>query len=77
MVEIKKLNIPNLPFIPTVFGRRDEEWVIVEIGDVQIHLFQESFRKEIDLLDRWVNPPPEDFVEWQRRVEHMFYGRKK
>jgi ribosome-associated protein len=77
VVEIKKLNIPNLPHIPTVYGRRDEEWVIVEIGEVTIHFFQEQFRKEIDLLDRWVNPPPEEFVEWQRRVEEQFYGRKK
>jgi hypothetical protein len=49
----------------------------VEIGEVTIHFFQEQVRKEIDLLDRWVNPPPEEFVEWQRRVEEQFYGRKK
>ena len=76
-VELKKLNIPKLPFIPTVFGRRDEEWLLVEIGEVQIHFFVESFRSEMDLLDRWLNPTPEDFKEWTRRVDDKFYGKKK
>ena len=76
VVDLKKLNIPNLPFIPTVFGRRDEEWLIVEIGEVQVHLFVESFRKEMDLLERWLNPAPEDYIEWQRRVDNEFYERR-
>jgi len=77
VVELKKLDIPNLPFTPTVFGRRDEEWIIVEIGEIQVHFFTESFRKEMDILDMWLNPPSEDFVEWQRRVDNLVYGRKK
>jgi hypothetical protein len=77
VVELKKLNIPNLPFTPTVFGRRDEEWLIIEIGEIHIHFFVESFRKEDDLLERWLNPTPKDFIEWQKRVDNLYYGKKK
>ena len=84
VVDLKKLNIPNLPFIPTVFGRRDEEWLIVEIGEVQVHLFVESFRKEMDLLERWLNPAPEDYIgeipprrrSWRERSERRWEGAR-
>jgi len=77
VVDIKALNIPNLPFVPTIFGRRDEEWLIVEIGEIQIYFFVDTFRKEMDLLDIWLNPPEEEFVKWNRRVENLYYGKKK
>jgi ribosomal silencing factor RsfS len=76
VVEIKKLKIPNLPFIPTVFGRRDEEWLLVEIGEIQIHFFVESFRKEFDLLDHWLNPTSDDIKEFIRRADAKVKGKK-
>lgn len=77
VVELKKLKIPDLPFVPTVFGRRDEEWVIVEIGEIQVHFFVESFRKENDLLERWLNPAPQEYIDWLKRVDNKYYGKKK
>jgi ribosomal silencing factor RsfS len=76
VVDIKKLNIPNLPFYPTVFVRRDEELNIVEIGDIQVHLFVQTFREEVDLLDKWLNPPPVDFVNWNKRAGEKYYGKR-
>jgi len=66
-----------LPFIPTVFGRRDQPWNLVEIGNITIHFFVEKYREEIDLLGRWTNPPDEEFLEWQRRLDAKYYGKKK
>ncbi len=77
VVEIKKLKIPNLPCVPSVSGRRDEPWNIVEIGNITTHFFVESYRDEIDLLGRWLNPPSEEFLEWQRRFDAKMYGKKK
>jgi ribosomal silencing factor RsfS len=77
VVELKKLKIPNLPFVPTVFGRRDQEWNIVEIGEIQIHFFVDTYRKEVDLIGRWLNPMSEEDLEWQRRIDAKYYGKKK
>ncbi len=76
-VELKALEIPDLPFPPRVHGRRDQEWLIVEIGDISVHFMVESFRKENDLLDLWLNPVEQEFYDWNRRVEDLFYGKKK
>jgi len=76
VVELKKLKIPYLPFTPTIFGRRDEEWLIVEIGEIQVHLFTESLRKDDDLLERWLDQPSDDFIEWNRRLNNKYYGKK-
>lgn len=77
VVEIKKLKIPNLPNVPSVSGRRDTPWNLVEIGDVTIHFFVEAFREEVDLLGIWTTPPDEEFMEWQRRLDAKYYGKKK
>ena len=77
VVDLKKLNLKDLPFTPTVFGRRDTEWLLVEIGEIQVHFFVDTFRKENDLLERWLNPPPEDYKDWSRRLNNMFYGKNR
>ena len=63
--------------MPTVFGRRDEEWVIVDIGQITINFMVDTFRKELDLLDLWLNPIEQDFIDWNRRVEDLYYGKNK
>lgn len=77
VVELKKLKIPGLSYVPTVFGRRDEEWLLVEIGDIMVHLFTESFKEEFDLIDHWINPVSDDFKEFIKRVDANTRGVKK
>lgn len=63
--------------IPSVLGRRDAEWLIVEIGEIQVHFFTDTFRAEIDLIRRWTTPPDTKHEDWVRRVEAKFYAKKK
>jgi ribosomal silencing factor RsfS len=64
-VEIKGL---KCGLEPRIYGRRDDEWLLVEVGDVAVHFFVNTFRKETDLLQVWLNPPSEEVLE-QRRKE--------
>lgn len=77
VVELKKLKIPDMLHQPTICGRRDEEWLLVESGEVHLHLFVESFRREQDIVDRWLNPPSEDEVDWHRRFTTKMYTKNK
>jgi ribosomal silencing factor RsfS len=66
IVELKKLGLPE-SYNPLVYGRRDDEWLLVDVGDTAVHFFVESFRKETNLLDVWLNPPTEEYLEERRR----------
>jgi ribosomal silencing factor RsfS len=68
IVEAKKLGIEDLK--PVIYGRREDEWLLVHIGKVSVHMFVESFRKETNLLDVWMNPPTEDELTERRRGEN-------
>jgi ribosomal silencing factor RsfS len=74
-VDLKALKIPNIP-TPSIFGRKDEEWLIIEIGEVQLHLFVDSYRKEQDIVEKWLNPPSEELLDNRRRYEAKLYEKK-
>ncbi len=74
-VELKKLNIPYLTSLPVIYGRREDEWLLVEIGDISTHFFVESFRKEQDLLEIWMNPVNEEQKEWNKRLLNKIYNK--
>jgi ribosome-associated protein len=76
-VDLKALDIPDLPHPPRVHGRRDDEWLIVEIGEISVHFMVDTLRKDHDLVDLWVNPIEQEYYDFNRRVEDMFYGKKK
>lgn len=75
IVELKALNIPNI-MTPIIHGRKDEEWLIIEVGEVQLHLFVDSYRKEQDIVEKWLNPPSEELLENRRRFEVKLYQKK-
>ena len=60
--------IPNLPVPPRIYGRKDDEWVMVSYQDMQVHLFVESAREEVDLEWKWRNPPSEEAYEEYERM---------
>jgi ribosomal silencing factor RsfS len=73
LVELKKLNIPNEK--PNIYGRRDQEWLLVEVGNISVHFFVESFRKEQDLLEIWMNPPSKELQEHHERYFNKLYKK--
>jgi ribosomal silencing factor RsfS len=75
-VELKKLQIPNLPFIPTIFGRKDSEWLLVEIGQISIHFFVESYRKDYDLVDVWLNPLSKETIDAVTKISNKRYEKR-
>lgn len=53
--EMAKLELP-VPNAPRIFGRRDDEWVMVNIGPrIGIHLFTENMREDTNLEEKWRN----------------------
>lgn len=49
-------------------GRKDDEWILVEFGDFDIHIMTEEERKEMDLEWKWNNPVSEERVEKYLKV---------
>lgn len=39
-----------------MIGRKDDEWILVEFGEFDIHIMTEEERKEMDLEWKWNNP---------------------
>ena len=39
-------------------GMQDGRWVIIDYGDVIVHVFQEEVRRHYNLDDLWSNCPP-------------------
>ncbi len=37
----------------SVSGRKDDEWVMISIGEVMVHLFNEDMRHDFDIESRW------------------------
>jgi ribosomal silencing factor RsfS len=73
LVELKKLNIPNEKL--RISGGRDQEWLLVEVGQIAVHFFVESFRKEQDLLEIWMNPQPPELEEEHNRYFNKLYKK--
>lgn len=69
--EVKKLKCPEIINIPTVHGRKDDNWVLVTVKEVQVHMIAEEYREDLDLEFRWLNPPPEEMVnKWKFYEKH-------
>lgn len=52
--DVKKLEIHGVNHL-TISGRRYEEFMSTEIGEVGVYLFTEEGREEIDIDNRWLN----------------------
>lgn len=52
--------------MPKVSGRKDEQWMMVTIKEVQVHMLVNEYREDLDLEFRWLNsPPPEMVNKWK------------
>lgn len=53
--EMDKLEL-DVPNPPRLFGRRDDEWVMVNLGSrIAIHLFTDNMRQDTNLEEKWTN----------------------
>ncbi|EGR33263.1 hypothetical protein IMG5_057280 [Ichthyophthirius multifiliis] len=71
---IRELDIPHLQQRSfKISGRKDDEWLLLDFGDVAVHMFVEEARDEIDLEWRWRNPPtPEEQEEFEKIQNNKF-----
>ena len=47
--KLKKLNMP----LPSVEGKNDSGWIVIDGGDVIVHLFKDEIRKFYNLENMW------------------------
>ena len=57
---IKEIEIPDLINPPRIHGRKDDDWIMVSFKNVMIHMFTEESRQDLDLENKWKNPPQSD-----------------
>jgi ribosomal silencing factor RsfS len=50
---LRELNV-EWPNEPRIFGRKDDEWIMVGIGpQMNLHLLTENLREDVDLEAKW------------------------
>jgi len=60
-----------------IYGRRDEEWLLVEMGpDISIYFFTEALNKEVDIVNKWTNKPSEEDKIMENNLKNAFYKNK-
>tara|TARA_B100001057_G_scaffold264771_1_gene264997 strand:+ start:2746 stop:3069 length:324 start_codon:yes stop_codon:yes gene_type:complete len=47
--KLKKLNIS----LPSIEGKNDSGWIVIDSGDIIIHLFKDEIRKFYNLENMW------------------------
>lgn len=57
---IKEIEIPELINPPRLHGRKDDDWIMVSFKNVMVHMFTEESRLDLDLENKWRNPPQSD-----------------
>lgn len=76
-VEIKNLQIPEVSENMQIYGRRDEEWLLLEIGkDISLYFFTEAFNKEVDIINIWTNRLSDEEISNQSKLKNTFYKNR-
>jgi len=73
-VEIKNLKIDGISENMLIYGRRDEEWLLLELGsDISIYFMTEAFRKGVDLVEMWTNKQSDEEMMREKKLKSVFY----
>lgn len=76
-VEIKNLKISGVSENMLIYGRRDEEWLLIEMGpDISVYFFTEAFNKEVDIVNMWTNKPTDEDMINESKLKDAFYKNK-
>lgn len=70
---IQRLEIPGIRLTPHLSGRRDDEWIMVNLPNIAIHLVTEENRDDIGIEHSLLNPPTEEEVAYREE----FYKKNK
>lgn len=49
-------------YIPTIAGRKEEEWLLLRIKDVSVNILTEDYRAEMNLEERYMEEPTEEEI---------------
>ena len=75
-VEIKNLDIDEISEKSTIYGRRDEEWLLMELGPkISIYFSTEAFDKEVNLVEMWTNPLTDEEYKDSLNLKNVFYKK--
>ena len=62
------IEIPELMNPPKLYGRKDDDWILVECKDIMVHMFTEESRDEIDLEHKWRSKfTDEELQDWESK----------
>lgn len=75
---LKELEVPHRN-TPRIFGRRDDEWIYIQVGrDIQLNLFTENLREDAALEAKWNSAfyfLEESVVEEENRTQGKYVKR--
>ena len=56
--KLKELECAELKTYPTIAGCKDDPWLAITVKQVVVHILIDSYRYDLDLEFRWLNPLP-------------------
>jgi ribosomal silencing factor RsfS len=71
---LQEIEIEELMNPPKLYGRKDDDWILVECKDIMVHMFTEESRDDIALEYKWrYKISDEEMNDW----ESQHYALKK
>jgi ribosome-associated protein len=60
---VDQMNVNNVA-IRDVEGKNSAEWILIDLGDVVVHVFQKDQRSHYNLEKLWSDAPEIDLGQW-------------